>query len=192
MLDTMLARIKAADFTVLQDLSGVDAAEVAALLTEPDPQTRELVLWILDELGGLAATRAASAAVLDPHPQVVGVALRVLRHHATPEVMEQVLGTYAEVPVPAVRQHLALVLGRIGAASAAVLALDNSETDPGAKATLALVAAHLGDADARARVPGTWSAVNGPQARALLEDLEFLAAAWALPDIHPLLVKIPL
>jgi HEAT repeat protein len=187
MLDTVLARIQAADFTVLQDLSGLDATTVAPLLTEQDPRARELVLWILDALGGLAATRAAAAAVLDEHPQVVGVALRVLRHHATPEVLEQVLGDYEATPEPAVRRHLALVLGRIGAARSDVLALEQSEPDPDARATLALVVAHLGDSDARTRVPAAWPSLPGRQARSMLEDLEFLEAAWAVPDLAPFL-----
>jgi len=187
MLDTKLARIKAADFTVLEDLSGLDAGAVAALLSEPEPQARELVFWVLDVLGGPAAMRAAAAAVLDPHPQVVGVALRVLRHHATAEILAQILGSYPEAPDPAVRRHLALVLGRIGAACADVLALEQSEPDPGAKATLVLVAAHLGDADARARIAGGWPKVKGRRAREMLEDVEFLGATWVLPDLPPLL-----
>ncbi len=187
MLDTMLSRIRSADFSVLQDLSGLDSATVASLLTEPNPRARELVLWILDALGGLAAIRAAAAAVLDEHPQVVGVALRVLRHHATPEVLEQVLGDYESAPEAMVRRHLALVMGRIGAARSDVLALEQSEPDPDAKATLALVVAHLGDSEARTRVSAIWPSLLGRQASSVLEELEFLGAAWALPDLVPFL-----
>jgi HEAT repeat protein len=190
MLETLLTRIKAADFTVLGDLRGLGPAEavaVAELLTDPEPTVRELVLWVLDELGGLAAARAGAAAVLDENPQVVGLALRVLRHHATTEVLEQVFGDYTATTEPTVRGHLALILGRLGAAPADVLALEASEADPGVRDTLVLVAAHLGDADARARTATRWPACGAKDARRALEDLEFLNAAWVLADLRPFL-----
>jgi HEAT repeat protein len=190
MLDTVLARIKALDFAVLRDLhelAATDLASVAALLADLDPEIRELALLVLDEVGGLPAARAAAAAVMDENPQVVSVALRILRHHATPEVLEQVQGDFAMAQDPIVRRHLALVLGRIGASCADVLALEQSENDPETKDTLLLVAAHLGDRDARARAPVRWSTFGARSAQHLIEDLEFLAAAWALPELRAFL-----
>lgn len=188
MIDSVIARIEAADFSVLGQLGGLspaDGATIAERLSHPDPAVRELVLWVLDVLGGMAAARAGAAAALDANAQVVGLALRVLRHHAVPAVLEQVMGDYTAAPDPGVRTHLALVLGRLGTSPIQVLALAATEPDGDARDTLTLVAGHLGGAEARARAAELLASYRGRRAQRAVEDLEFLGGSWALPSLLP-------
>jgi hypothetical protein len=110
---------------------GPDAAaaskQLAALLTESDPEVRGAAAWALSQIGPPASPQASEVARLlnDPDPLVRGyaaLALRGMGKGAAATIPD--LSVALQDPVPSVRMTAALALGSMGpAANSAVPAL---------------------------------------------------------------------
>jgi hypothetical protein len=102
---------------------GTEAApavqELAARLSDPDPEVRGAAVWALSQAGGRAATAAPDAAKLlkDTDPQVRGFAALALRDmgRAAAAVIPELCAALQD-PVPSVRMTAASALGRMGEA----------------------------------------------------------------------------
>src|SRR5262249_46322697 len=109
MATAVVDRVRDKDFTVLRELAGLsDGQPLADLLAEGDAEVRELALFCLEEVGGPAAERAATAALFDDDAQVQAAAVRVLRRHATANVARPLLASYPMHQSPVVRRQIAV------------------------------------------------------------------------------------
>jgi hypothetical protein len=187
-IQSVIARIQNRDFTVQNDLSGItEIQQIADLMNSEDPEVRELALHCLSEIGGEIVEKVAVSALFDNDEQIQLLATRVLRHHLTNNVWQQLHSRYSTHPNPLVRREIAILLGKLGTAITDIEKLIENETSSVAAEGLFLAAAQNGHTIARQKIFEKLNKGNLQERKTLLEDVKFLDAKWILSGLAPLL-----
>lgn len=160
------------------------------LLSDPDPQVRELTVHCLDLAGGPEAAQGLLKALNDRIETVGAAAVRGLAKHYTAEQIPAIRVQLGSNPNEYVREQLALLLGKTEDSSNLpfLSARRPVEKDEHARHAMALAMARLGDTaskdELRARLLQNESV---PERVAALRDLPYVNDRSLLAEALPLL-----
>ena len=185
-------RIRQKDWGLVEEpgkLSAEAAPAIMALLDDGDPQVRELAIYCLNEVGGEIARQGFLKALKDPDDQVRSAACQFLQTNHDREDLPILLGELATNEDEYVREHVALVIGRIGESGviATLKARQELELDADASHGFSLALIRLGDAESRQAYFERLQQNEPKQIAIALRDFEYIHDRTMLPKIMPLL-----
>jgi HEAT repeat protein len=190
--DELIQRVDRKDWDVIPEMAAVGGAVADALArrsASPDREIRELVLYCLNEVGGLPARTAFLQALHDPDEDVRSRGVIFLHRHAAEADLPRIIGELRANPDHYVREHLALIAGEI----------DQPRIVPDLKTLLAteaalpvqhnirLALARLRDAESQEKIFAQLQRPDVPARRQALEDFTYVHDRTQVARLAPLL-----
>ncbi|HET6567180.1 MAG TPA: HEAT repeat domain-containing protein [Rhodothermales bacterium] len=192
-MDTLEEQILNDHYTAILEARKAGASVLPVLLAlvhNERPEVRELSLYCLREIGGDDAAAAFVEALLDPEPQVRGVALGSLHQHPRSSVQEALFRAFDRSNDPYVRQQIPLIFGRMegdDVRRADVVDRCRREHEPKAREGCMVVMAKWGDEDARHAFVAQLHVSRGRDRVRFLDYAQYIGGSWLLKHLSPLL-----
>ncbi len=191
-MDALLQLIRDTDYSAIlkaREVRITAVADLQILARDEDAEVRELALRCLIESSNPEIPLILAEALFDEDVQVQAVALKGLHRRPDPSVRPALMQVLYRSEDPYVKQQVALIIGRMGAAAHPdELSMHcQTERDPQVREGCMVAMARLGEPAAReAFIERLQASAHRERAR-FLDYCSYIGAPWVLPPLIPLL-----
>ena len=163
--------------------------EIIKLLDNEDPQVRELAIYSLNAASGQAAKEGMLKGLDDDNDMVRSAACKSLLYNYDGKYLQEYMGYLKSNEDEFVREHVALVIGKIGSPKAveAVKEQMRVEKDADAQHAMAIALARMKDSAGTQEFVGRLQASEPMTRVTALEDYLYIRDRELLPEITKLL-----